>query len=32
MQRSLELVKEDLKNGYITEKQANRDYGLDKHY
>jgi len=30
MQRSLELVKEDLKNGYITEEQANRYYGLDK--
>ena len=30
MQRSLELVQEDLKNGYITEEQANRYYGLDK--
>lgn len=30
MQRSLELVREDLKNGYITEEQANRYYGLDK--
>ena len=30
MQRPLELVKEDLKNGYITEEQANRYYGLDK--
>jgi len=30
MQRSLELVKEDLKNGFITEEQANRYYGLDK--
>jgi N-methylhydantoinase B len=30
MKRSLELVKEDLKNGYITEDQANRYYGLDK--
>jgi N-methylhydantoinase B len=29
MQRDLELVKEDLKNGYITLEQANRDYGLD---
>ena len=28
MQRDPELVKEDLKNGYITEVQANRDYGL----
>lgn len=30
MQRPIELVKEDLKNGYITLEQANRDYGLDK--
>jgi len=30
MQRSLELIKEDLKNGFITEEQANRYYGLDK--
>jgi N-methylhydantoinase B len=30
MQRDLELVKEDLKNGYITLDQANRYYGLDK--
>jgi N-methylhydantoinase B len=30
MQRPLELVKDDLKNGYITEEQANRYYGLDK--
>lgn len=29
MQRPLNLVKEDLKNGYITEEQANRYYGLD---
>jgi N-methylhydantoinase B len=29
MKRDLELVKEDLKNGYITLEQANRDYGLD---
>ncbi len=29
MQRSLDLVKEDLKNGYITEEQANRYYGLN---
>ena len=28
MQRDPELVKEDLKNGYITAVQANRDYGL----
>jgi N-methylhydantoinase B len=28
MQRSLEMVKEDLKNGFITEEQANRYYGL----
>ena len=30
MKRDLELVKDDLKNGYITEKQANEYYGLDK--
>jgi N-methylhydantoinase B len=30
MERPLELVKEDLKNGYITREQANRYYGLDK--
>ncbi|HBG74013.1 MAG: methylhydantoinase [Chloroflexi bacterium GWB2_49_20] len=30
MQRNLELVKEDLKNGFITEEQANRYYGLEK--
>jgi hypothetical protein len=30
MERPLELVKEDLKNGYITEEQANRYYELDK--
>lgn len=30
MKRPLELVKEDLKNGYITVEQANRFYGLDK--
>jgi N-methylhydantoinase B len=30
MRRPLELVKEDLKNGYITLEQANRYYGLDK--
>lgn len=30
MQRPLELVKDDLKNGYITEEQANRYYELDK--
>jgi len=30
MERPLELVKQDLKNGYITLEQANRHYGLDK--
>lgn len=30
MKRPVELVKEDLKNGYITLDQANRYYGLDK--
>ena len=30
MKRDPERVKEDLKNGYITEEQANRYYGLDK--
>lgn len=30
LQRNLELVKDDLKNGYITEEEANRYYGLDK--
>ncbi len=30
MKRPLELVKQDLKNGYITLEQANRYYGLDK--
>jgi len=30
MQRSLDLIKEDLKNGYITEAQARKHYGLDK--
>ena len=30
MQRSLELVREDLKNGYVTLEQANKYYGLDK--
>jgi N-methylhydantoinase B len=30
MQRDLELVKDDLKNGYITLDQANRYYGLSK--
>jgi N-methylhydantoinase B len=30
MKRPLELVKEDVKNGYITHEQANRFYGLDK--
>lgn len=30
MQRDLALVKEDLKNGYITEEQAKKHYGLDK--
>jgi N-methylhydantoinase B len=30
MERDIELVKDDLKNGYITQEQANRYYGLDK--
>jgi len=30
LERPLELVKQDLKNGYITLEQANRYYGLDK--
>jgi len=30
MERPLELVKQDLKNGYITLEQANRYFGLDK--
>ncbi|MFB0535615.1 MAG: hydantoinase B/oxoprolinase family protein [Anaerolineae bacterium] len=30
MERPLELVEQDLKNGYITLEQANRYYGLDK--
>jgi N-methylhydantoinase B len=30
MERPVELVKQDLKNGYITLEQANRYYGLDK--
>ena len=30
MERPLELVEEDLKNGYITLEQANRYFGLDK--
>jgi len=30
MQRDPALVKTDLKNGYITEEQANRYYGLGK--
>jgi N-methylhydantoinase B len=30
LQRDLALVKEDLKNGYITPEQANRYYGLDE--
>jgi N-methylhydantoinase B len=30
MQRSAELVQEDVKNGYITEDQANRYYGLEE--
>ncbi len=28
LKRDVALVKEDIKNGYITEEQANRDYGL----
>ena len=30
LERDLALVKEDLKNGYITPEQANQYYGLDK--
>jgi N-methylhydantoinase B len=30
MERPLELVKQDLKNGYITPEQANQYYRLDK--
>lgn len=30
MERPLELVNQDLKDGYITLEQANRDFGLDK--
>jgi len=30
LERPLELVKQDLKNGYITLEQANRYYGLDR--
>jgi hypothetical protein len=30
MERPLELVRQDLRNGYITLEQANRFYGLDK--
>ena len=30
MERPLELVKEDLKNGYVTLEQANQYYGLDR--
>jgi N-methylhydantoinase B len=30
LERDLALVKEDLKNGYITPEQANQHYGLDK--
>jgi len=30
MERPLELVKQDLKNGYITLGQTNKYYGLDK--
>jgi N-methylhydantoinase B len=30
MERPLELVEQDLRNGYITLEQANRFYGLDK--
>jgi N-methylhydantoinase B len=29
MERPLELVRQDLRNGYITLEQANRYYGLD---
>jgi N-methylhydantoinase B len=30
MQRSIDKVKDDVKNGYITLEQANRFYGLEK--
>jgi len=30
MERPLELLKEDIKNGYVTLEQANRYYGLDE--
>ena len=30
LQRPLELIKEDLKNGYITPEQARRDYGFEE--
>jgi len=30
MERDIELIKDDLKNGYITEKQAKKYYGFDK--
>ena len=30
MERPLELVEQDLRNGYITLEQANRFYGLDE--
>jgi len=30
LERPLEPVKQDLKNGYVTLEQANRYYGLDK--
>jgi N-methylhydantoinase B len=30
MERDPELVRDDLKNGYITEEQANKYYGLDR--
>ncbi|MEM7126230.1 MAG: hydantoinase B/oxoprolinase family protein [Chloroflexota bacterium] len=32
LERDEALVKDDLKNGYITEEQANRDYGLSKRF
>ena len=30
MERDIDLVKEDVKNGYVTEEQAERNYGLGK--
>ncbi|MBT4637398.1 MAG: hypothetical protein HOC09_01125 [Deltaproteobacteria bacterium] len=30
LERDLDAIKDDLKNGYITEEQANKYYQLDK--